>query len=344
MDMLAVTPAPKPAPAQAAQQAAPGQADTDGADFAGALEQQMTPKPAADAQAKGEKTADETPEDAQAATLPTEAADIMAAADGLIALMTPAPVVPAVPQTTAHAQSPAAPAAAIDEGRQRPDAAVGDRPREPRTAHARPAALELDTRSTPAEHAKRAERDLAAPAPQRHDAAHATTWSAALPSAPAMPTFALATPAPAAQPHIAARVGTAEWNDSVAQHVTLMVKDGEQTAQLRLDPPELGPLEVRLSMGAGDDGVAHAQFVSPHAAVRDALEAAIPQLRAALADSGITLGNASVGDGFLRDDARQPQHAFGTQGSAAHDRGDDTATVARPASTVARRGLVDTFA
>jgi len=343
MDMLAVTPAPKPAPAQAAQTGTPEQADAGGADFASALEQQLTPKPAADAQAK-EGKAEGTPAEAEAAP-PTDAVEIPAA-DGIIALIaTPMPILPVAPQAPVQAQSVAVSAARIGEAKERPDTTAGEGLREPRPANARPAAFEPDTRSAPAEHVERADRDLPALTLHHQDAAP-TTWFASVQSTPATPTFALATPAPETQAHIAARVGTPEWNDSVAQHVTFMVKDGEQTAQLRLDPPELGPLEVRLSMAAGDDGVAHAQFVSPHAAVRDALEAAIPQLRAALADSGITLGQASVGDGFMRDDPRQPQHALGAQAGTGGDaRGDDTtAAVARSSPALARRGLVDTFA
>jgi flagellar hook-length control protein FliK len=170
---------------------------------------------------------------------------------------------------------------------------------------------------------------------------------AAMAPAPAM-VHPLAAPAHAATPtaaheaRIDAPVGSADWGSGIAQQVTLMVKDGEHTAQLRLDPPDLGPLEVRLSMAHNEDGVAHAQFVSPHAAVRDALEAALPQLRAALADNGITLGQASVGEGFVRDDARQTQQSSSDSGRNA--RGNEpTGGIAAP-RTIVRHGLVDTFA
>jgi len=45
-------------------------------------------------------------------------------------------------------------------------------------------------------------------------------------------------------------------------------------------------------------------FVSAHSSVRAAVEAALPQLRAQLAESGISLGNTSVGA------ESQPQTAF----------------------------------
>ena len=62
---------------------------------------------------------------------------------------------------------------------------------------------------------------------------------------------------------------------------------------LRLHPQELGPLSVSLTV---QDQQAQLQILSAHAPVRAAVEAAIPQLRQALADSGIALGEAMVGD------------------------------------------------
>ncbi|MGT2511257.1 flagellar hook-length control protein FliK [Cupriavidus basilensis] len=125
---------------------------------------------------------------------------------------------------------------------------------------------------------------------------------------------------------------------------------GNHTAELQLNPPDLGPLKVVLNV-VNDQ--AQAQFVSPHAAVRAAVEAALPQLRTALADNGIQLGQTSVGaDSFAgqagngqQQQQRQPggpQNGFGTLAGAT------TAPVnAGPAAPVARtlaRGEVDTFA
>ncbi|HSH47095.1 MAG TPA: flagellar hook-length control protein FliK, partial [Halomonas sp.] len=67
----------------------------------------------------------------------------------------------------------------------------------------------------------------------------------------------------------------------------------EQRVELQLHPAELGPLSVSLKLG--DQG-AQAQLLSAHAQVRQALEQAIPQLREALAEQGIQLGEATVGE------------------------------------------------
>jgi flagellar hook-length control protein FliK len=79
---------------------------------------------------------------------------------------------------------------------------------------------------------------------------------------------------------------------------------GAQVAELNLNPAGLGPLKVTLSMG---DNQAQAMFVSAHESVRKAVEAALPQLRASLAEQGISLGQASVG---------AEAHRFAGQGGA----------------------------
>lgn len=330
---------PQPAPGKDA----PAEDEDRSTDFASALEQQIAQTaavganiahlklPVTDTDARTDDTSD------------ARGAHDPATPDGLIAMMS-APLLAQTPQPTAAVQTrPAGETANVIT------AARGDG-------------------STVIEHARSGEDRLPAPntkpldvlaAADAQHAAHGTEREAAsaplplLADAPAAPPpalpQALSTPAHAAAPaashverRIDARVGTADWNDGLARQVTVMVKDGEHTAQLRLDPPDLGPLEVRLSMARNQDGVAHAQFASPHAAVRDALEAALPQLRAVLADSGITLGQASVGEGFVRDDARQAQQSSGTSSSSGRSN-EGIGAIAAPRAVV-RHGLVDTFA
>ena len=68
--------------------------------------------------------------------------------------------------------------------------------------------------------------------------------------------------------------------------------------RLRGDPAErplqtlLGPVEIRVSMNADQ---ANLSFFSPHAAVREAIQAALPRLTDAFAASCLTLGNVLVG-------------------------------------------------
>ena len=100
-------------------------------------------------------------------------------------------------------------------------------------------------------------------------------------------------PAPAATaPFLAPEVGSGEWGQALGQHMVRMDANGQPVAELQLNPPGLGPLTVTLSM---HEQQMQATFVSAHAAVRAAVEAALPELRAQLADGGISLGQTSVG-------------------------------------------------
>jgi flagellar hook-length control protein FliK len=118
---------------------------------------------------------------------------------------------------------------------------------------------------------------------------------------------------------------------------------------LTLNPPDLGPLQVVLQVA---DNHAHALFVSQHQQVREAVEAALPKLRDALAAGGLGLGSASVSDGFAR---QASQQQAGNQGGGSGRRsgsggrsggGQDDGAITSTATISTRRtvGLVDTFA
>ena len=98
-------------------------------------------------------------------------------------------------------------------------------------------------------------------------------------------------PTPASTPSLPQDIGSSEWGEALGQQMLHMGKAGQESAELQLNPPGLGPLKVTLSM---IEHQIQATFVSAHASVRAALEAALPQLRATLADSGLSLGGTSV--------------------------------------------------
>jgi flagellar hook-length control protein FliK len=135
------------------------------------------------------------------------------------------------------------------------------------------------------------------------------------------------------------RVGERAWDQAVGEKLVWMVNQKHQVAQLHLNPPELGPLKISISL---DQNQASAQFFSAHASVREALETAMPRLREMLADSGITLGNASVGTEAFREPTQQQPRAHVAQaGVVAADSGmvSSGERLLRP-----MLGLVDTFA
>lgn len=93
-------------------------------------------------------------------------------------------------------------------------------------------------------------------------------------------------------------LGQTAWRDEVGQKLTWMVSNNRQQADLVLNPPQLGRIEVTLSL---DGNQASASFTSPHAAVREALENSMTRLREVLADAGVALGQTHVGSESRRD-------------------------------------------
>ena len=108
-------------------------------------------------------------------------------------------------------------------------------------------------------------------------------------------------PTPVASALLAPDIGSSQWGKALDQQVIHLSTADQQVAELQLNPPGLGPLKVTLSF---IDQQMQAAFVSAHSSVRAAVEAALPQLRVQLAESGISLGQTSVGA------ESQPQTAF----------------------------------
>jgi flagellar hook-length control protein FliK len=159
--------------------------------------------------------------------------------------------------------------------------------------------------------------------------------------------------AAAAADELSARVGTDAWENQVGQKVVYMVGNEEQTASLTLNPPDLGPLQVVLSI---TNDQASVTFSANQEEVRQALEDALPRLREMMSENGIALGNASVNAGMPDNRQAQEQAArnssgLGGNGGNGRGRGDNgniaDDSAARPVTrsvTLGDRGMVDTFA
>lgn len=167
-----------------------------------------------------------------------------------------------------------------------------------------------------------------------------------LPTAAQQPGFAPLLPA-AAAPSGALSISTpltqAAWAEDFSQKITWIATQRNQSAELHLNPPQLGPLEVVLKI-SGDQ--ATASFTSPHAAVREAIEQALPRLREMLAESGIMLGNAMVSDQTAKntqDNSRKSQDKtpLAAAVGAAESVNGLEARVSAPSR---HNGMVDTFA
>lgn len=154
----------------------------------------------------------------------------------------------------------------------------------------------------------------------------------------------------AAGERIPARVGTPAWDNQVGQKIIFMAAGQEHSASLTLNPPDMGPMQVVLSV---TNDLATVTFSSATPEVRQALQDAMPRLRDMMSESGIALGNATVNDGSAQQ--QQAQGEPGRSGSA-QGRGDgpvhasgsaaeaEARVAARPVRVGELPGLVDTFA
>lgn len=145
---------------------------------------------------------------------------------------------------------------------------------------------------------------------------------------------------------IATPVSHPAWPSQLGQQlIQLVQRGGEQHVQMKLHPAELGPLSISLKM---TEHGAQAQFLSAHAQVRQVIEQAIPQLREALAEQGISLSDTSVGEqGFSNQ-----QEAFAQQSTGSSAGGEsgvtsvegETGTPVPVGSSIALDGRVDLYA
>ncbi len=169
---------------------------------------------------------------------------------------------------------------------------------------------------------------------------------------PAAPAPIPASTAPVVQASITTPLQSPDWSAALGRQFIALAQQAQgqiQSADIRLDPPELGPLRITLHI---QDGVAHAMITSPHAQVRHTIEQSLQQLQQQLADGGLTLGQADVGDQHASHQQFQEQLAARHQASSGPafslDGHAEAEAAAAPAAPLARlldaNALVDTFA
>lgn len=143
--------------------------------------------------------------------------------------------------------------------------------------------------------------------------------------------------------HVDLPVGQSKWGGEFAQKVVWLSSQQNQVAEIRLNPAHLGPVEVMLSITQDQ---ATAQFSSPHLAVREAIEQALPRLREMMAENGITLGNVMVGSDSFQQDNRQQQayHSAKDTNNMAGTRPETAGQIDTAAMPSRHLGMVNTYA
>ena len=100
-----------------------------------------------------------------------------------------------------------------------------------------------------------------------------------------------------------------EWNKEIAERVVWMHKQEIPSAELRLNPRHLGPISIKVDVSQDQATVA---FTAQHAAVKEAIEAALPKLREMFSAQQLNLSEVNVS----QDDTGQRQaRSFAQMGS-----------------------------
>ncbi|MGY8818029.1 MAG: flagellar hook-length control protein FliK [Pseudomonadales bacterium] len=134
------------------------------------------------------------------------------------------------------------------------------------------------------------------------------------------------------------------WSEAVVDRVMWLSSQNLKSAEIQLDPAELGRMEVRIDMTKDQTQVT---FLSPHAGVRDALEGQMQRLRDMFAQQGMTMDvNVSDQSRGWRGDGGGESRDRGAAGVSTA--GDDEVVQGSMEISSARtggdRGLVDYYA
>jgi flagellar hook-length control protein FliK len=133
-------------------------------------------------------------------------------------------------------------------------------------------------------------------------------------------------------------------SEAVVERVMWLSSQNLKSAEIQLDPAELGRLEIRISLNQEQTQIS---FASPHASVREALEGQMYRLREMFSQQGLDQFDVNVSDQSLARGDRQADER-GAAGLAVGDSEADDAVDSETliASTPLEngRGLVDFYA
>ncbi|MDI1276509.1 flagellar hook-length control protein FliK [Methylobacter sp.] len=140
-----------------------------------------------------------------------------------------------------------------------------------------------------------------------------------------------------------------EWNKDLGERIVWMNSRAIPSAEIRLNPPHLGPISVRVDVS---DDQATVVFTAQHAAVRETLEASIPKLREMMSAQHLNLAEVNISQGSASDQGRSQSQSFAQtaegrgQGApaVAVDEIDDVEQEIASGQAVVSKGLLSIYA
>jgi flagellar hook-length control protein FliK len=184
---------------------------------------------------------------------------------------------------------------------------------------------------------------LSATAPSVDAAAPPTSTTPAL--APMQPHVATAAASPADATALAGHGAAIDtradnWHEALASRVQVLVDQHVGEAHIKLNPPELGAVDNKISLV---DDKTFVQLTAGSSAARDELTQSLPRLRELLSASGLSFGGASVHGGSAGQSGYQPAPRVAVPAYAPFAVADDSELA--PVRAAARAaGRIDLFA
>ncbi|MEG3767504.1 flagellar hook-length control protein FliK [Alteromonas sp. 14N.309.X.WAT.G.H12] len=131
-----------------------------------------------------------------------------------------------------------------------------------------------------------------------------------------------------------------DGQQQLAEKVRWMVNARNSMAEIRLDPPELGSMQVRVNV-SGDS--ASVSFVVQSPQAKDMLMNAEPRLRDMLAEQGISLGESFVSQQQQQGSNSDGEGGQSGEGSShlAGEMGEETTIIEQPLTRQAQGGIDD---
>ena len=121
-------------------------------------------------------------------------------------------------------------------------------------------------------------------------------------------------------PYVSTPLDDPGFREALGTQVSLLARDGVHSAELRLNPADMGPVSVQITMN-GDQ--ATVDFGADRAQTRQAIEAGWAELAASLRESGFTLSGGGVSSRHARDRDGGDDGARRTRGVSLGDAGAD---------------------
>ncbi len=149
---------------------------------------------------------------------------------------------------------------------------------------------------------------------------------------------------PALVPGQPVQMQQAGWSEAVVDRVMWLSSQNLKSAEIQLDPAELGRMEVRIDLTKDQ---AQVTFLSPHAGVREALEGQMQRLREMFTQQGMNLMDVNVSDQSLARGWQGGGEGGSSRGGASAEAEEELQVgVSEIASNRATgdRGLVDYYA